>query len=218
MASSIEDDEPSVALRPAAHAARDGYDVGRLLAFSDGVFAIAITLLVLGIPVPRVAPNDSAQLVAALVGLRGNLLGFALSFLLVGAQWIAHHRMLRNLATCDQRLLWLNLLPLMGICLVPFASSVLIEYGGRPPGAITYAALQGAIGVTFVALRTDLVKRGALPHTSLLVSLIPVLGFALSIPVALRNVNAAYALWVVGFGISRVIEARTRTSARGDER
>jgi uncharacterized membrane protein len=195
---------------PAAH---PGYDVGRLLAFSDGVFAIAITLLVLSIPVPNLPRGaDPAQVVAALNDLVPNLIGFGLSFFLVGTQWIAHHRMLRQLTRTDNRMLWLNLLLLLGICLVPFATTLLIRYGDQPATAIAYASLQTAIGLTFLAMRAYLLGRGLVRLGSLLVSLMPIAAFLISMPVALRNVNVAYGVWVAGFVVARVIEARVHPS------
>ena len=202
-----EDDEPGGS---AAHGARGGYDVGRLLAFSDGVFAIAITLLVLGIPVPA---HGGALLPGELLGLLPNLAGFALSFLLVGTQWIVHHRLLRRLDFCTGPILWLNLLLLMGICLVPFATSLLIRYGGTPAGAITYATLQTAIGIVFMSLRLYLVHHGVdLPRTTAL-SWIPVVSFLVSIPLALLDVNLAYAVWLLGFGITRAREGELAARA-----
>src|SRR5215831_18522167 len=156
MTSTAEDDEPDVAAR--GHASQAGYDLGRLFAFSDGVFAIAITLLVLTIPIPSV--SDPADLPGQLAGLKPNLLGFALSFALVGTQWLSHHRLLRQLDFCDGPILLLNLLLLMGICLVPFASSVLARYGAYAAGTIPYAALQAAIGIVFISLRLYLIRRG----------------------------------------------------------
>jgi uncharacterized membrane protein len=134
MTSTAEDDEPDVAGHAAEPAAREGYDVGRLLAFSDGVFAIAITLLVLSIPVPNSTGKaaEAAQLSGALVGQYRELLGFALSFVLVGAQWILHHQLLRRLTSCDARILWLNLLILLGICLVPFVLARVVDTRLRP--------------------------------------------------------------------------------------
>src|SRR5258708_3986886 len=171
MASTVEDDEPKAGSRPAA---REGYDVGRLLAFSDGVFAIAITLLVLSIPVPEIprGPDQSARLAAALFELRPQLLGFGLSFILVGAQWMAHHQMLRQLTFSDTRVLWLNLLILLGICLVPFATSLLVNYGDTAAGAIAYGSWQLLIGLSFMAMRTYLAVRGAAQRRSILLSLV----------------------------------------------
>jgi uncharacterized membrane protein len=208
----VEDDEPAVTTHPASH---EGYDIGRLLAFSDGVFAIAITLLVLSIPVPNVphGADEGSRLAAALGLLAPNLVGFCLSFVLVGTHWISHHRMLRQLTFCDARLLWLNLLLLLGICLVPFATTLLVHYGDSAVGAISYGTLQAGIGVTYLALRLYLAARGALAHKSLLVSAVPIAGFVVAMPVALRSVDAAYALWVAAFTISRTIEARTHSAA-----
>ncbi|TMC01763.1 MAG: DUF1211 domain-containing protein [Chloroflexi bacterium] len=198
MTSTTEGDEPVVA---DPHAAHERYDVGRLLAFSDGVFAIAITILVLGIPVPNVAPADP---LVALRSLAPSLAGFGLSFVLVGTQWIAHHRLLRKLDFCDGPILWLNLLLLMGICLVPFASSVLTRYGDVAAGVIPYAALQASIGVVFILLRLYLIRNGVPLQTTLAMSWVPVVVFLVSIPLALRDTSLAFIVWLVGFALSRV--------------
>jgi len=199
MTSTAEDDEPDISV---ARRARDaGYDLGRLFAFSDGVFAIAITLLVLGIPVPNV--TDAAQLPGELRHLTPSLAGFALSFWLVGTLWIAHHRLLRQLDFCDGTILWVNLLLLMGVCLVPFASSLLARYGGGPAGVIPYAALQAAVGIVFLSLRLYLMRRGVDMRDTLQLSWVPVVTFVLSIPLALWSVNLAYVAWLAGFAISR---------------
>lgn len=215
MASTAEDDESAVAARTSEAAARQGYDIGRLLAFTDGVFAIAITLLILSIPVPNVptGPDESSRLATALLQLRPNFIGFALSFVLVGAHWIIHHRLLRQLAFCDGPLLWLNLLVLLGICLVPFGTGILVRYGDGAAGLIVYAALQAGIGLTFLALRSYLAARGALPRGSVLQSLVAVGAFLASIPVALRNANAAYVIWLAGFAAQRLLDARQRSLA-----
>ena len=198
MTSTTEGDEPVVA---DGHAAHQGYDVGRLLAFSDGVFAIAITILVLGIPVPNVGKAD---LPAALLALGPSFGGFALSFALVGTQWIAHHRLLRELEFCDGRILRLNLLLLMGICLVPFASSVLTRYGNVAAGVIPYAALQASIGVVFMLLRQYLIHHGVALRETLAQSWVPVVVFLVSIPLALRDTSLTYIVWVLGFSLARL--------------
>jgi uncharacterized membrane protein len=214
MTSTVEGDEPDVGDRPAAHA---GYDVGRLLAFSDGVFAIAITLLVLSIPVPSVpgsGAEQAANLAAALLGQRKELFGFGLSFLLVGAQWVGHHQMLRQLASTDSRILWLNLLILLGICLVPYATSILVRYGDTSTGAIAYATLQMLIALMFLAMRLYLASRGEAPRTRPVVAAVALTGFAVSIPVALWNATWTYYFWLAGFAAARILETRLRRPAR----
>src|SRR5438105_426474 len=96
------------------------YDVGRVLALSDGVFAIAMTLLVLGIPVPQFnQPISDARLLSALDDIQPQLLSFGLSFLLVGVYWVGHRRLFRGLVRTDAWLVWLNLFMLLFVCLVP---------------------------------------------------------------------------------------------------
>jgi uncharacterized membrane protein len=199
MTSTAEDDEASAAARHGP-----GYDIGRLLAFSDGVFAVAITLLVFGIPVPAV-PNDSAHVLAALRSIGPNLIGFALSFLLVGTQWIQHHRLLRQLTFCTGAILWINLLLLMGVCLVPFATSLLVKYGDLAVGAIPYAGLQAGIGVVFLWLRWYLTRHGIDLRRTYVGAWVQILVFLISIPLTLWRVDAAYALWLSGFAIYRVV-------------
>jgi uncharacterized membrane protein len=207
MTSTAEGDEAGAAAPAGAGAGHEhdphaAYEVGRLLAFSDGVFAIAITLLVLGIPVPNVQPDS---LVTALEKVEPNLVGFALSFILVGTQWITHHRLLRQLNFCNGTILWINLLLLMGICLVPFATSVLVKYGDVAAGAIPYGALQAAIGAMFVLLGSYLKRRGLQLSVTYLRTWIQVLIFLVSLPLALWRVDATYAVWVGGFLLFRVL-------------
>jgi uncharacterized membrane protein len=104
--------------------------IGRLEAFSDGVFAIAITLLILDLKVPRGAPD----LTAALLAQWPSYVGFAGSFVIIGIWWAGHHALLDNVARSDQALRVANLLHLLCIAFLPFATGLLAEYldlGGR---------------------------------------------------------------------------------------
>lgn len=115
-------------------------DVERLTAFTDGVIAIAITLLVLDIRLPRPAQGlDDAALVADLLAIWPQYFGYALSFLVIGNFWISHSLRLRRLKSVDPTLLWLNMLFLLAIGFVPFITSVLSENSGRA-ATILYAA------------------------------------------------------------------------------
>jgi uncharacterized membrane protein len=104
----------------------------RLLALSDGVFGVAITLLVIDLHLPPLpAGGDDTVLLQALLAMGPKLLLFAFTFLVVGMSWLGHHRKFSYIHQVDGRLLWINLLYLMALCLVPFASSVLGEHGSR---------------------------------------------------------------------------------------
>ena len=115
---------------------------GRLEAFSDGVFAIAITLLVLGVRVPHAEEN---QLARELWRAWPSLASYVLAFFVVGISWASHHAMFSYVVRVDRWLVLLNLGHLMCMAFVPFPTSLLAEYA-HSSGNERVAAI--AIGVT----------------------------------------------------------------------
>ncbi|MGA9868650.1 MAG: TMEM175 family protein [Acetobacteraceae bacterium] len=113
-------------------ARREFFKPERLLAFSDGVFAVAITLLVIDLRLPPI-PKDGGDvaLTDALLGMEPKLFIFGLTFIIVGLGWVSHHRKFSYVGRVDARLLWLNLIYLMTLSLIPFATSVLSEHSSR---------------------------------------------------------------------------------------
>lgn len=116
-------------------------NTSRLEAFSDGVFAIAITLLVLEIKVP---PPDTA-LGTELIQLWPSYLAYVVSFLVIGAIWINHHTMFKHIVRVDGALLLLNVLHLMLIAFLPFPTAVLAEAFHRGMDESVAAAFYGRI-------------------------------------------------------------------------
>jgi len=101
----------------------------RFEAFSDGVFAFAITLLILGIVLPAFkTPPSESELRGALLALWPNALAYALSFAVIGIMWQNHHALFRMVERVDRRMVFLNLLLLAGTVFIPFATSVLGTY------------------------------------------------------------------------------------------
>jgi uncharacterized membrane protein len=96
-------------------------DTGRLEAFSDGVFAITITLLILEIR----PPTGDASLLHGLAALWPSYLAYALTFLFIGQVWANHHVMFDHIRTADRVVLFLNTVLLMVVAFLPFATSVL---------------------------------------------------------------------------------------------
>src|ERR1700737_20119 len=94
---------------------------GRLEAFSDGVFAIVIALLILDVRLPAGAHVS----IAALEQVLPRIATFVLSFVVVGVYWVAHHNMLHFIERVDRSLLWLNLLLLLCVVFIPFPASFL---------------------------------------------------------------------------------------------
>lgn len=100
----------------------------RLMLFTDAVFAIAITLLALELRPPAVEAGTTDALIAGgLLALLPKLMGFLISFFLIGFYWTVHHRLCGQLIDYDQKLLWLNLLFLLTIVLMPFSTALYSE-------------------------------------------------------------------------------------------
>jgi len=111
---------------------RNGDDTGRIEAFSDGVFAIAITLLVIEIGVPHM--NDAplgATLFGELADQWPSYLAYVISFLQIGVIWANHHNRFRFIVRSDHGLLFLNILFLMCVAFIPFPTALLAEYLGE---------------------------------------------------------------------------------------
>jgi uncharacterized membrane protein len=110
---------------------RKEFQLERLILFSDAVFAIAITLLVIEIKIPDIHKDVSDKaLLAALGDLAPKFIGFIISFMLIGLYWTVHHRMFGFVTSFDPRLLWMNLFFLFFIALMPFSTGFYGEYSG----------------------------------------------------------------------------------------
>ncbi|HEV2118336.1 MAG TPA: TMEM175 family protein [Terriglobales bacterium] len=105
-------------------------ETGRVEAFSDGVFAIAMTLLVLNIKVPNV--SRPGQLGTLLWQQWPSYLAFIISFAFIGIMWVNHHRLFVHIRRIDHTLLVLNGALLLGVTAVPFPTAVLAQYLGKP--------------------------------------------------------------------------------------
>jgi uncharacterized membrane protein len=129
------------------------YGVSRLVAFSDGVFGFAITLLITSIPVPELPRSASAdQIVQQLLGLLPNFYSYVFSFYMVGIYWMAHHRTFRYIIKFDTRLLWMNLTLLLLIAFLPFPTSLLGRYGDTSIITAFYAATLSTVSLIYILL------------------------------------------------------------------
>lgn len=114
---------------------REPVSTRRLEAFSDGIFAIAATLLVLELTAARFGEiNTNAEFLRGLLATVPTLLSFALSFLLLGLLWMIHVRQFEHVVMVDTTLLWLNVLRLLGVVFVPFATTLNDEYSAFVAG------------------------------------------------------------------------------------
>jgi uncharacterized membrane protein len=144
---------------------REFFGPERLLAFSDGVFAVVITLLVLDLRLPGTG-RDEAAVLEALRSMAPKLFIFAFTFIIVGMGWLGHHRKFSYVRRVDGGLLWLNLIYLLTVCLVPFASGVLSEHSGRV-GFAVYAAVMALMLLLSAMLSAYSMRRPFLVETGL---------------------------------------------------
>lgn len=140
-------------------------ETGRLEAFSDGVFAIAITLLILEVRVPKeVGPGG---LLPALLLEWPSYLAFLTSFTTIGIMWVNHHRMFGLIRRVDPTLLLLNGLLLLGITFVPFPTALVAEYilhPDEPVAALVYSGTMFVIAIFFNLLWHYVARRPHLLH------------------------------------------------------
>jgi uncharacterized membrane protein len=124
-------------------------ETGRIEAFSDGVFAIAITLLVLAIKVPKAADlGADGNLLSALLALWPHYLAFLTSFATILAQWVNHHRIFTFIQRSDHTFLYWNGVVLLLVTFLPFPTALLAEYLLHPEAKVAGAFFSG----TFVAI------------------------------------------------------------------
>jgi uncharacterized membrane protein len=135
----------------------------RLEAFSDGVLAIVITLLVLEIKVPHLQSPESAEdALRGLLGLAPKFLGYLLSFLFIAVFWINHHRFFQLVERVDNGLLWLNMFLLLAISFVPFPTAMIGEYPWNGTALALFAVALMVAGLSFHLMWRRAKSRGLL--------------------------------------------------------
>jgi uncharacterized membrane protein len=207
----------------------EGIEYDRVLYFSDAVFAIAITLLVVDLQVPDV-PNlqSGAQLRESIP----KMTGFAFSFAVIGLFWIGHHSLFRRILGIDRSLMLLNLLFLGCIAFLPYPTSLLSATGDQAPATVFYAVSFAAAGLAEAAiwLYAIHIRELALPGVPpavyrwiLLRILASPTVFLLSIPVAIAQPVLAHYLWLLALFNALVLRRLEPpepdpTPADGDDR
>ena len=187
------------------HSREGGSALERMVFFSDAVFAIAMTLLVIDIRIPESVEGDAIG--PALVDAIPQIAAYAISFYVIAANWVAHHRKFTAITAIDSSMIWLNLVLLFFIAFVPFPTSLLSGHGDTPLIAVIfYDVVMAAVGIVqfllwVYAWRHDFVDRRKIDdqlyrliNVNLLVT--PVV-FLLSIPVAAIHPSWGMFFWLV---------------------
>jgi len=200
-----------------------GESVERMTFFSDAVFAIAMTLLIIELHAPEV---PDAALPDALRELVPGYLTFVLSFVVVGFVWLSHHRKFAAIERYDQGLLRMNLLMLLFVASLPLPTAILGLHGDDVLAVVLYAATISLIGFLMTGMWLYAWHRGLVAASIdlavfrlVLVQSFPIPGiFLLSIPVALlAGASAGELSWIAAVPasavITRVYRARTEETA-----
>jgi uncharacterized membrane protein len=183
-----------------------GKDRDRIVNLSDGVFAIAITLLILDVRVPDIPESSvAAELPAALLALWPKYLGYLLSFVGISTFWVIHHSIFRSIAAYDRGLVYLNFVFLMVVAFVPFPTSLLGEYGDHRLPVAVYAGTLAVGRLLLTAIHWYSTKNGRLvdePQDPATVRFFLIRGltipaiFLVSIGLSYLSVQAAIWSWV----------------------
>jgi uncharacterized membrane protein len=201
-------------LAPRRTYGRDSVEFARTLSFTDGLFAIAATLLVIDLAVPVLNNGSSVYELASKLGDESEkFVSFFISFAVIGRYWVAHHTYFSALARIDRALIGLNLLYLGFIALLPFPTALLGEYFANPLSITIYAVNVAIVSGMEVVLFSwahnhDLLER-KLPQNvyryGSAMSLAPVFFFLISIPIAFATTSTlAVCTWFLGIPLAAI--------------
>jgi uncharacterized membrane protein len=191
--------------QPGRHG-RGTEEFSRVVNFSDALFAIAMTLLVVGIEVPDLADSDSVgELADVLNDDLGSFVSFVISFAVIGRYWLAHHGFFARLAAVDGGLIGINLVYLMFVAFLPFPTGLLGNYFENPLAIVVYSVAVAAVSGMEVVLFRHAQRNGLFERPvpeevfrwGVRLSLSPLAGFLLSIPLAFVSTTLAVAAWFI---------------------
>jgi uncharacterized membrane protein len=185
------------------------YGLGRLLTLSDGVFAIALTVLVLSLHVDVSTP--ASEVGAAIRQAWSEVYAYALSVVVIGAFWMGHHRLYARVSRADAVILWLNVVFLGLVALIPYPTDLLGRYGGESDAVALYGAVIGVgalvgVGIALYAGQRRLIGRAASYRA--LTRVVPIAAvFLASVPIAFASPKAAQLFWLLAIPL-RIVSSR----------
>jgi uncharacterized membrane protein len=139
----------------------------RLENFSDGVFAIAVTLLILNVKIPDAKNYDNHELNYALRKAIPHLVTFAFSFIVISVFWVAHHRTFSLVKVVNNPLLWLNILYLLFVAIIPYPAALLAENPFLSTGILAYTVTLLSIALMHFVLLNYIINNKHIKHDAL---------------------------------------------------
>ena len=132
----------------------------RVEAFSDGIFAIIITLLVLEIKVPHIHEYNSAhELMTALLGLFPKFIGWIISFFTIAVIWVNHHKIFKQIKQLDNGIFWWNAFLLLWTSFIPFPTAVLGDYPNNQTSIVLYGVVMSLMALSFTLMRFYAIRK-----------------------------------------------------------
>jgi uncharacterized membrane protein len=185
----------------------DEPEFGRVVFFSDAVFAIALTLLALDLRVTdlRGDPDAPSSMLSALDDLVPQLVAYGVGFLLLAKYWLAHHRFMSRIGAIDGRFMGLNLTYLGFVALLPFPTALIGEYESNPISGVAFALALATVSLmeTVLLVHAHRARLFIRPSTSAqfrheaLGSIQPAIMFVITIPIAFINPTYMLLSWLV---------------------
>ncbi len=194
------------------------HDLGRVLALSDGIFAFSMTLLVLSLTLPVGTHGSGVRSYLLSSTFITSLYAYAITFFVIFAWWRGHNIVFTYIRAYDRRLTQLNVVFLLFIAILPFATNALNASGSNPAGLVFFASVEVATGIALASLWTYAWKLGHLTDPRLPKAweryitvtnfAVPIV-FAVSIPLAFVDVSWAEYVWVAIFIIPLLVRRKS---------
>lgn len=202
----------------------EGLEFDRVLFFSDAVFAIAMTLLVVGLTVPELTREQDLPrtMLKALQERQPEILSFFVGFALLSSYWLTHHRFFSALRAVSRSLIRIHLVYLAFVAFLPFPTALIGRYEDNPVSfvlfAISVSAISGFQVVLFIfATSQHLTKVPFPPHVrryGIIGAALPVTVFLLSIPIAFWNPSVALFSWLLLFPLAALLNRSAPVDAK----
>ena len=177
-------------------------DPSRVLALTDGVYAIIITLLVLDIHVPELEAHETLR--SAISDVRPSFISFTIAFIVAAMQWVGHRYLFTLIRDTDRGIVWLNLLTLFTVCLLPFGCALLSHYYEDPLALRMFGLILMATSVTRTAIWVYATRRPSVVHepldrasfwSGLALSVFPLVIYATAFAIAGVSAGACLAVY-----------------------
>ena len=193
----------------------DEFGFGRLAALTDGIFAVAITLIAVQLTIEKPADDSARAMFDAIGAEEGAWIGFIVAFIVLARYWVANHSLFSRLNAIDPRVIRLQMIYLFLIVLLPFSTRIIGDYGNNPGAVVVLAVILALLCVMETILFGYAARSGLLDYSpdstefrwAMVASLMPVVTFLATIPLAWVDTTLALISWIpIGLALDWLIQ------------